>query len=118
TLLQSSGFIDETEAMKLRIALRVQLLLDPTIAQIKHGEYDLRFADDVQSLLAKMHKADVYKRQITLVEGAKFSDIKFLLKTFPNIQNTIEDMSDEEIMAALDAPDSHPEGWFAPDTYF
>jgi len=59
----------------------------------------------------------VIQHQLTIVEGWTFRQLMVAIKEHEAIRQTLEGLSDEEIMARLGKPDLHPEGQFAPDTY-
>ena len=82
---------------------------------IHAGEYDLRPGLTGRSLLDKLVRGEVLLHQFTIVEGLRFADVLVRLREHPAIEPG--SASGGEIMAALGAPDLHPEGQFLPDTY-
>lgn len=55
---------------------------------------------------------------ITFVEGVTFVQMRELLRSKTKIRHLSISMTDQEILSAIDASESHPEGLFFPDTYF
>ncbi len=53
----------------------------------------------------------------TIIPGWTFKKIRVQLAQLKEIQHTITDLSDQQIMAALGYPQYSPEGLFFPDTY-
>lgn len=118
TLLANEGALTQDKIEWVELALRAKLRLDPALAHIHAGEYDLSTAKDVAHVLSILHEGDVVKHSFTIVEGTRFRDLRALLASKSNLKQTIKELSDAEIMAALGKKDEHPEGWFAPDTFF
>jgi UPF0755 protein len=86
-----------------------------TARQIKVGEYRFGPGTTPLELLDALVAGDVVLHQFTIVEGWRFVDMLASLRMHPAIAPSAA--SAEEIMAAVGAPDSHPEGQFLPDTY-
>jgi len=89
--------------------------LSGAATRIQAGEYQLRPGLTAISLLEKLGRGDVYLHQFTIVEGWRFAHLLERLRA-----DTVILAGDEDgpaIMAALGAPDTHPEGQFLPDTY-
>lgn len=83
--------------------------------KVRAGEYQLTAGMTPRSLLAKLVSGEVFLHQVTIVEGARFSDMLAALRTHPAI--AAGDLDGPAIMTALGAPGVHPEGQFFPDTY-
>lgn len=84
---------------------------------IKAGEYEVpahASAADVVTLLAE---GRVVLEQLTVVEGATFTDFRRELESDPHVRATLRGASDAAVMAALGHEGEHPEGRFFPDTY-
>ncbi len=87
-------------------------------ATVKAGEFDLSKSLSQAKLIEKLNRGDVIAYQITLIDGWSFKQFKNHLSKEENLISKIADMSDKEILAAIGAENSHPEGLFAPETYF
>lgn len=85
--------------------------------RVQAGEYWLPFALTPRQLLQKLNQGDVVLHQLTLVEGWTFRQALQTLHAHEAVQVKLQDLSDDDIMAILDLPIEHPEGWFFPDTY-
>lgn len=54
----------------------------------------------------------------TIIPGSTFKDVRNALQRNPNLNHTLSNMIDAEVMRRLDHPELQPEGEFFPDTYF
>lgn len=86
-------------------------------SRIHAGEYEVPLGSTPASVLRRLVDGDVILRQLTVVEGSTFSDLRAAMRRHPSIQQTIEGLSDVDIMRRLGAGGTHPEGQFFPDTY-
>jgi UPF0755 protein len=83
--------------------------------RIRAGEYELLPGTTPLALLAQLVSGRVYLHEMTIVEGTRFGELLGALRAHPAIAASTLDGAG--IMAALGAPDVHPEGQFFPDTY-
>ena len=83
--------------------------------RIQAGEYRLTPGLTSRTLLDQLVEGQVYLHQLTAIEGWRFDELRSALRAHPAVIPS--DLDSEAIMAALGAPDVHPEGQFAPDTY-
>jgi len=83
--------------------------------QIRAGEYQLTAGTTPLSLLAQLVSGQVHLHELTIVEGARFTELLAAVRAHPAIE--AGSMGGEEIMAALGQAGVHPEGQFFPDTY-
>ncbi|MCH8544665.1 MAG: endolytic transglycosylase MltG [Alcanivorax sp.] len=109
---------DATEARLRQLSVRVYALTNDDARRIHRGEYRIKPGENLVSLLDKLEQGDVIQHPFVIIEGTHFREMRAQLGMAPGLQPLTTEMSDEEIMAELGAPDRHPEGWFAPDTYF
>ncbi|OZI63738.1 endolytic transglycosylase MltG [Bordetella genomosp. 1] len=84
---------------------------------IKAGGYQAINGDSPWLLLHRLARGDMSQRQLTLLEGWNFRQIRQALRDHPDIKQTLDGVSDEELMARLGSDIKHPEGLFFPDTY-
>jgi UPF0755 protein len=84
---------------------------------LHRGEYSLKPGMDARQLLDLWRRGEVVQYQLTLVEGWNFTQVRAALAGQEKLQQTIAELSDEELMAELGWPGKHPDGWFFPDTY-
>jgi UPF0755 protein len=85
--------------------------------EIRAGSYEIRAGETPVSLLRMMVRGDVTQAMVRLIEGWNFRQLRAeLAKAEALVPNTAS-MSDAELMAAVGAPGTPPEGRFFPDTY-
>ncbi len=85
--------------------------------QVKAGTYRLDHVVSRMALLEMITRGDVIKRQLTIIEGWNFRQLRNALNDNPNLRHDTYAMSDREILQRIGAMESHPEGLFFPDTY-
>lgn len=85
---------------------------------IKAGEYRIRPGSTLPELLAQFIEGRVVQYPLTIVEGTTSQQLFEMLAEHPKIRQTLDPLTSEAVMAALGKPeDTHPEGWFLPETY-
>lgn len=84
---------------------------------LKAGAYEAVRGDTVHDLLYRMVSGDMMQTRLTLVEGLTYKDIRQVLRDSPLVKQTLDDVTDQELLARLGASVEHPEGLFYPDTY-
>jgi UPF0755 protein len=88
------------------------------VAESLHaGEYAVPNGTTPRELLLRMARGDVVQHRFTVVEGWSFRELREALARETLLEQTLAARSDADIMAALDAPGTHPEGRFLPETY-
>ena len=85
---------------------------------IKAGDYQLTGNLSQIALLEYLTKGDVKQNEITFIEGWTFAQLRKVLNEHPAIENTITDLSDQEILQRIGASETVAEGLFFPDTYY
>jgi UPF0755 protein len=85
---------------------------------IKAGNYEVAAGITLPQLVAKLTQGDASQIAITVVEGARFSDLKRALAADPAVAKTVLDLPDAQLMQRLGVEATSAEGWFFPDTYF
>jgi len=110
--LHKQGIIDN------KYVFRAYALMNNPSLTIKAGEYTLVDIDSIPDLVAKVDSGRVIQYAITLVEGKTFKEYVNLLQSQKRLVNETENMSTAQIMRAVGSPGKHPEGQFAPQTYF
>jgi len=85
--------------------------------QIKAGAYEALRGDSPQRLLERMARGEMVQARLTLVEGWTYQRIRQALRESPSIKQTLEGVSDADILKRLGSEYTHPEGLFLPDTY-
>lgn len=110
--LEKNGVIDN------RHIFRAYTWLNKRDVQIKAGEYTLVDVIDIPELVEKVERGAVIQYSITLVEGHTFKDYLAQLTSQSQLEDALQGMDERAIMRELGAPGRHPEGQFAPQTYF
>jgi UPF0755 protein len=85
--------------------------------QIQAGEYHLNAAMKPHDMLDMLVQGEVIQHSLTVVEGWTFRQMMAAIANNRVLNHELTTLSDEEIMARLGWPDTHPEGRFMPDTY-
>lgn len=85
--------------------------------QIKAGVYEAANGDSPLTLLERMAKGDMLLTRMTLPEGWTYAQIRQALRSNPEIEQTLGDTTDEDLLDELGIDSPSPEGWFYPDTY-
>ena len=110
--------LEKQEIIDNKYVFRAYALLNRPSLTIKAGEYTLVDIDNIPDLVAKVDKGQVIQYALTLVEGKTFKEYLAQLKSQTILEDELEGMSDADIMRAVGSPGKHPEGQFAPQTYF
>ncbi len=97
--------------------LRVKARLFPELAGIQSGYYRFEPGISVTQMLQALADGRTHTWPIRFGEGWTFARIREELAEQEHLEQTIADLSGEAIMERLGQPDTHPEGWFYPDTY-
>lgn len=84
---------------------------------IKAGAYEARQGDTPRTLLDRLARGEMVQRQVTLLEGWTYQQMRAALRAHPDIKQTLGDISDEALMEKLGSSIKAPEGMFFPDTY-
>ncbi|MCC2595548.1 endolytic transglycosylase MltG [Pusillimonas sp. MFBS29] len=85
--------------------------------QLQAGAYEAVQGDGPRVLLERMANGDMTQTRLTLVEGWTYKRIRQALRDDPKVKQTLEGVSDEELLERLGASSSSTEGLFFPDTY-
>ncbi|RBP48413.1 endolytic transglycosylase MltG [Arenicella xantha] len=110
--LEDQGIIDN------RYVFRAYTWLNMRNVNIKAGEYTLVDVDSIPDLVSKVDQGKVIQYTITLIEGKTYKEYIAQLTSQRVLVDEIQDMSGSDVMRELGAPGMHPEGWFAPQTYY
>ncbi len=81
------------------------------------GEYLLQAGITPSDLMDRMASGQVFLHSITFIEGWNFSEVREAISQNEHLAHTLNHVSDADIMKAIHAPDTAPEGMFFPDTY-
>jgi len=81
------------------------------------GEYRLTPGMTAADLLGLWQRGEVVQYDLTLVEGWSFRQVRAALAREEKLEQSLEGVSDAELMDRLGDSGVHPEGRFFPDTY-
>ncbi len=109
--MESQGLLDD--AFWLRLYWRFNMAGVP----LHTGEYRMTPGMTVRDLFEVWRRGDVVQYSLTLVEGWNFRQVRSALAKHEKIKQTLDGLSDAEVMDKLGHPGVFPEGRFFPDTY-
>lgn len=96
---------------------RVWLRLQPGEKKLHPGIWLLRSPQTTVSALSMILAGSTQAAsRLTVVEGIGYKDLRDLLGAREDVRLT-PSLSDADLLAAINASETHPEGLFAPDTY-
>lgn len=105
--------------LKQRFPFKVLARIVGKESKLKAGEYYFKNNITPMQLLAVLSKGgQAPQAKITFIEGKTFKQMCQQLAQHKAIKQTISQLSDKAIMTTIGANQTHPEGWFFPDTYF
>jgi UPF0755 protein len=85
---------------------------------LKVGVYTLDTPLTPLELYAKIQRGEVSQALVQFIEGWNWREVRAALAAQPLLINDSAGMSDAELLQAIGAEESHPEGLLFPDTYF
>lgn len=91
--------------------------LNNLAGSLKAGEYEIKKGAHAREFIEQLNEGHVLKRNVTFVEGITFRDMRKELANAVKLKQTLQQLSDEDIMKKLGQPGVVPEGNFFPDTY-
>lgn len=84
---------------------------------IKAGEYAIEPGTTQRALLDQLVEGRVVQYSLTIPEGLSFNEILGLVRTHPQLIQTLQGEGADAIVAQMDYLQTGPEGQFYPDTY-
>lgn len=85
--------------------------------RLQAGTYAVAPALTPQMLLEKMEAGDVVKIALVIPEGWTFAQMRVAVASQTALKQTVQQLDDARLMAAVGADGTQPEGQFFPDTY-
>jgi UPF0755 protein len=85
---------------------------------LKVGVYTLDRPLTPLQLYSKIQRGEVSQAMVQFIEGWNWREVRAVLAAQPLLKNDSAGMSDADLMQAIGAEESHPEGLLFPDTYF
>jgi len=112
--------VDLLERSGLRIKRREFELLARVLGRarsLKAGSYEIDEAVTPLELLDKLTRGDVTQAEVRLIEGWTFAQFRDALNASPDLRHDSARLDDAQLLARIQAAETHPEGLFFPDTY-
>ena len=109
--LESEGIVTQSHWLK------IYLRLSGEASALQAGEYALESGMTPVALLEQFTEGEVTRYHFTIIEGWNYRQLRSVLASNDELVQTLQDLSDEEIMSAIGKEGVHPEGQFLPDTY-
>ncbi len=86
-------------------------------AALKAGMYTLDKPLTPLALYGMIERGEVSQAVVQFIEGWNWREVRVALAAQPLLKHDSADMSDAELLQAIGAEESHPEGLLFPDTY-
>jgi UPF0755 protein len=112
------GYLAQRDMVRFPVILKIyqRVFIHNTL---KAGAYEIPAGVSASELLKLLNSGQLAQlNRVLLVEGMTFNQLKLRLEANDDIKKTVLQLPNDQIMAAAHIPQSNPEGWFAPDTYF
>ena len=109
--LVADGIVQEHRWFDLYLRLSGQS------ARLQAGEYLLDAALTPPEMVRLFINGQVTQYQFTIIEGWDFRKLRSEIEKSTNLQHTLAELPNMEVMQKLGAENLHPEGQFLPDTY-
>ncbi|MEO6698919.1 MAG: endolytic transglycosylase MltG [Paraperlucidibaca sp.] len=100
-----------------RWSLRAYLMLRPGEETLLPGVFNFRPPMTLEQLVARLSQAPDGTPAMLVIEGTRYRDLLATIAARDDVRHSVAEMSDAQVLAAIGADESHPEGLFAPDTY-
>lgn len=111
-LLAQQGIVSNTTALPYLFKM------SPELAKFKAGTYRLSPEMTIEDLLLLLKSGREAQFSIRFIEGTRMQDWLVVIAQAPHLEKTLAGLSSEQIAERFGISDpTHPEGWFAPDTY-
>lgn len=85
--------------------------------KLKAGSYQVNQGETPIELINRMASGDVLQASVTIIEGWTYKRIRQALKDNQYVNQTLNDVEDDELLKMLDINHTSAEGLFYPDTY-
>ena len=123
TIARGSGMRQTADAVRAAgVEVNADLLywlarLSGMAPQVKAGSYEIRSGITARQLLAKLAAGEVSQRELRLIEGWTFAQMRAAINAHPDLQHDTLELDAAEILKRIGASETHPEGLLYPDTY-
>ena len=87
-------------------------------AHIRAGNYAIESPITPLQLLRKLTLGDATQSAIRFNDGWTFKQVRQALDAHDALKHETQELSNADVARLLDVPESRPEGWIFPDTYY
>lgn len=87
-------------------------------SRVQAGSYSIASPITPMELYGKLVRGEVTQAAVLLVEGWNFREVRQELARHPQLEHKLVDMTAADLLQAVGAEETHPEGLFFPDTYY
>ncbi len=84
---------------------------------LRAGRYEFTRGMNLLALVDKLRRGDVLRERLLIVEGQTFAELRAALAAHPELRHDSAKMTDADVLRAVGADETYPEGLFAPETY-
>src|SRR5262245_13542523 len=84
---------------------------------LRAGRYEVARGMNLLAVVDKLRRGEVLRERLTIVEGSTFAEMRTVLAAHPELRKDTANMSEADLLRALGAEETNPEGLFAPETY-
>ncbi len=107
--------LENQEVVSRRWAIKLWVKLNPELANIKAGTYELEQGETLEQLLTKIANAKEKQWSITLIEGQNWKQWKAQLLTAERLKG--QDFDEKQFLDSIGNSYTSIEGLLLPDTY-
>jgi len=84
---------------------------------LRAGRYEFAHGMNLLAIVDKLRRGEVLRERVLIVEGSTFAEMRAALAAHPELRKDTANMSDADVLRAVGADETSPEGLFAPETY-
>jgi UPF0755 protein len=114
---QVTGALHDAGVQVAEMPFRALGRLAGVTTRIRAGTYLVRSPITPRELLRKLSNGEVLQVEVTIPEGWTFRQLRTRLDAHPGLRHDTVGMPDADLLRAIGAAESNPEGLFFPDTY-
>jgi len=86
---------------------------------LKAGVYQVDAGLDARELLHRLADGSMAKMvRLTVIEGTNFKQLRTRIASTEGVTHTLQGVNDQGVLIKIGSLEKHPEGWFAPETYY
>jgi UPF0755 protein len=88
-----------------------------TAHSFKPGIYRVDQGMTLKALIGRLARGEMLRTEVRFIEGWNFRQIRALLEADTDLRQTLSGLDDRQVLAAIGAQETQPEGLFFPATY-